>query len=121
MLLLMNSAMMPNDGIFLRETITSQEFKKIFLVHSHDWESFIGYNNTAAMLSHLLGIPIPLNRENTVIKEGDFVLAVQLRYRVPVEEKSLAGGARKHGGHISDYEFRKISFFPISDKKKLGE
>lgn len=102
MILLMNSAMMPSDGIWQKKTITTTEVKKIFEKESvAGFESYIGYPNACRVLSPLLGVNVPLSREATDVRIGDIVLVMQLRYRVDPDQKAT----RRHGEELSDYVF----------------
>ena len=106
MMILMNSAMMPRDGTFRRKTITALEFKQIFLRWKDNYRSHIGYPNACKVLSEFTGVQIPLSRDITIVKKGDFLLVARLTYRVDVDEKAT----RKHGGNISDYEFCYVTY-----------
>jgi hypothetical protein len=99
--------MMPLDGRYTRKTISKEEAKKIFLKHKNDYESYIGYLNSAKILSEHFGLNIGLNRDRTIIKQGDIILTFALNYRInDVETKKV----RKHGDNIEDYYFCLVTF-----------
>lgn len=106
MLRLMNSAMMPEEGIYVCHRITKNEFKEIF--HSHkEWVSYIGYPQTADILSEMLGVNIPVSRAETILEDGDVLLVAKLNYRV---SSPLAKGQ-----YVSEKDF---SFLKIDYKKE---
>jgi len=105
MLRLMNSAMMPNDGIYTRRQISFDEFKEIFDRHS-EFISYIGYPQLARILSANLKTRVDVNLEQTELRDGDKILVAKLPYRVPRGEK----GQGRHGGRLQDYEFFYITY-----------
>lgn len=80
MIKLMNSAMMPKPGIYTLEKIDAYEFCNI-LKHN-EFESYIGYEETADFVKRLTGLDIKVSREETTLKDGDMMLIVKLPYRV---------------------------------------
>jgi hypothetical protein len=44
--------------------------------------SYVGYQQTADMISRLAGVPIPVSREQTDLQDGDILLIARLRYRM---------------------------------------
>lgn len=95
--------MMPKEGKYLCKKVSKEEFKEKFLFAQikEGFESYIGYPNTKKILEDLLGIEIPLSREQTDLKNNDTMYAIRLAYRVNVSEKA----GNKHGENIEDYEF----------------
>jgi len=77
---LMNSAMMPTEGQYVIEKITPQIALMIFQGFTC-WQSYIGYQNTSAYLEKILGVKIPLSREETHLENHDEVIVCKLRYR----------------------------------------
>lgn len=47
-------------------------------VNSKEWESAIGHQDTANVLSDILGRPVPCNRANISLKRGDSLIVAQL-------------------------------------------
>jgi hypothetical protein len=81
---LMTSAMMPNDGVYLRVTISEKEFLRQ-LIHAYnrgELESYVGYQQNADYIFRKTGIRIPVNRGETNLKSGDVMLVMKLKYRV---------------------------------------
>ena len=115
MLHIMNSAMMPQDGEYTMRRIDAAEAKEMFVLHNKpgrttpgrpEWKSYIGYQQTAAILSALVGVKIPVSREQTIFENGDEALVIKLRYRVNPREKN--GGV--HGQTLADYEFCFVTY-----------
>ena len=106
MLLLMNSAMMPTDGLYRRETLTETEARTLFFSYQNDYKSFLGYENSCRVFKELTGVKVEMNREKTRVRDNDIMLAMQLSYRVNPAEK----GDRRHGDKLSDYVFSRISY-----------
>ena len=105
---LLNTAMMPSaDGVYRSKALSFQEFGGIVrhAFYSGQLESYIGYPETAAMLEDALEIPVLVNRSETVITDGDFLMIAKLKYRV---------GDPKMKGNLtptlSDFEFRSVEF-----------
>lgn len=78
---LINSAMMPSlDHTYICRSCTAEEFAKI--LRSEPFESFIGYPETARILEEFAGVSIKLNRVQTIVKYGDTLLIMRLKYRL---------------------------------------
>lgn len=74
------------------EPISTQEAKDV--VKSAAIESYIGHEDTAAVLSDLLEEQIPFHRGFAKIGIGDTVLVAQLGTRLPEGSKTLPKGAK---------------------------
>lgn len=109
MLILMNSAMMPQPGKYTCEEISPEKFRQIFQTYQDDYKSYLGYPNACKVVSELVGRNVPLCRDMTDLRNGDIILAVRLRYRVNFSEKS-GKPAREHGQKIEDYQFFLIHY-----------
>jgi hypothetical protein len=107
MLIFMNSSMMPADGIFIRSTITAKEAKRVFQQYKNDYISYIGYPNACRVASEYFETQIALNRDKTVIKDGDFILIMSLKYRLT---NTADKKTRKHGNTLSDYCFYAVQY-----------
>jgi hypothetical protein len=81
MYLILNAAMVPNEGTFQYQLIDQQAARAWLLGHP-DAVSYIGYPQTAEWLEHLAGRPIALNREKVTMAIGDEALVCRLSYRV---------------------------------------
>lgn len=78
---LMNSAMMPVEGVYKLRKITVDEARMV-VAKAAKIESYIGYPDTANYMSHVLGIEVPISRAETTLEDGDIMLICRLRYRV---------------------------------------
>lgn len=119
---LMNSAMMPTDGTYMKRTIDRETFKSLFRMERTagvEFESYIGYPNLAALLSSLLEEKVEVSRKETVLEDGDKILVARLPYRIFPDEKQK----QIYGNSIDDYEFsviyfsKKREFFPSTDEE----
>ena len=81
MIKLMNSAMMPQPGIYEMEQISQQVFAS-FIRDAGEVDSYIGYPQTAQHVEALTGINVEVSRRMTLLEDGDRVLVVKLPYRV---------------------------------------
>jgi len=75
--------MIPEDekSVVLRfKKITIEEAKK--LVEEMPVYSVVGHEGTAALISKLLNIEVKYNRENYVMKEGDFIITFVVPFRL---------------------------------------
>ena len=108
----MNSCMMPNDGIYERQTITAADARTLW----HDVSasrrlSFLGYPNVLKIAREVLDDSgIALSREQTTFSQGDVAICFQLKYRLltPAEKEQ-----NLHGSHADDYV---ISFVRYREK-----
>ena len=99
---------MPVDGIYQKESLTQNEFKKYFqLAQSQGVISYVGYPNLAKILSDFLEYKIEVSRESFVPDEKDWILSATLKYRLAAPgEKALS----IHGNALEDYNFSVIKF-----------
>jgi hypothetical protein len=72
---------MTTEGIFLKKKITLLEVK--LLIADNDYESVIGHNSTAQIMSELLEIEVPVNRIKYEQTCDDIAIVFQLRKRPP--------------------------------------
>lgn len=81
MLHLLNSAVMPTEGVYTLKQISETEFQTT-LQAADDFRSYIGYPETARMIHELTGIHIAVSREQAELTPGDSMLIVKLRHRI---------------------------------------
>lgn len=84
-LLLMNSAVIVNDGVYEAKKITEEEAKSIVSEALHTKAhmlSYVGYEQTALHMAKVLGVDVPLNRSETQYEDGDYILVCKLKYRL---------------------------------------
>lgn len=90
--LILNAAMIPNEGTFSYRVIDRGEATVWLAARRGRWTSFVGYPQTRRHLESLLvesGMlgreeywPIELNREKCVMAPGDEALVCRLAYRL---------------------------------------
>lgn len=78
---IMNTSIIPNDGLFSLVTINADEAKK--WIQGNDWVSAVGHPGTAEVMTTLLGVDIPPNRIQVTFEVGDEALVFKLDCRLP--------------------------------------
>lgn len=87
MIKLLNAAVMPRlSGTYSAEKLTLQQFVER-IQSAEQVESYIGYLQTAELISEWTGIEIPVNRDACQVKHGDQLLIARLKYRPDVQDK----------------------------------
>lgn len=83
MVRLLNSSMMPKAGIYKMKSITITEFCDILVdaYSNGELDSYIGYQQNANIIEKLTGIRPVINRDNTILEDGDTLLIMKLGYR----------------------------------------
>jgi len=77
---LLNSAVITAPGVYEYTLVTPQEAAE--WIKTQQWESRIGYPQTADHIAQLSGVRPVLSREASPMQAGDEALVVRLRYRV---------------------------------------
>jgi len=106
---LMNSAMMPDEGTYTLRKITPANAISMLQSAGKAWKSFIGYANTAAYLKKILGVEIPLSRDETHFRDGDTALICKLKYR-PTDVKMKATALGQAEVKDEDFELYEVKF-----------
>ncbi len=103
---LVNSAVMPQPGVYRAERITKDEF-----CHLVKWShqrgilvSYIGYQQNIELIKRWTGVEVELNRGMTELEDGDLMLVMKLKYRV--------ADPSKKGEQVSesDFEFMTVRY-----------
>lgn len=81
MMVLMNSAMMPQPGRYQIDQVEPEMFAT--LLRECEFVSYIGYEQTAGFLSQLIGRQVTVNRCQTILNDGDILFICKLKYRLP--------------------------------------
>lgn len=111
MIRLLNSAMMPAEGIYEMSRLTEDEF--VNALRAGMFISYIGYPETAKHIADISGVEVPLNRGATYIDDGDTLLICKLKYRV-----QNPGDKGKFTPGRDDYEYFIVEY---SRKYELGD
>lgn len=110
MILLLNSAVMPAEGVYTLKRISKATFRTVLREASAtgDFRSYIGYPETARLIEQITGIEIEVSREQATLLPGDLMLIVKLRHRIanPANPAAL-----QHS--IDDFEFFQCDWQPL--------
>lgn len=84
MILLLNSAVMPTEGVYTLQRISEARFRKVLqdAATTDDLQSYIGYPETARLIEQLTGVKIEVSRGHAELTAGDIMLVVKLRQRI---------------------------------------
>ncbi len=98
---LLNSAMMPQPGIYRLIKICQQDFvNNLFDAYqTENLKSYIGYPETASFIESISGVRVEISKEQTAIFPGDIMLIIRLKYRVNPADKKI------HKPRPEDFEF----------------
>ena len=75
----MNTSIVTADGDYTLQSITLDEARA--MVVGGDYQSFIGHDSTAEIMTELLGVPVAANRLGWFPEEGDRALCFKLNSR----------------------------------------
>lgn len=112
-LVLLNTTIATNDGVFLVKTISTLEAVHLFQEAKDCWDSAIGHESAAQMMGQILGSPIPVNRQQFQQQPGQKALVFKLKGRAP-EGKILSIEEIKSIG----YEFKIMELLSDADQEK---
>jgi hypothetical protein len=82
---LLNSAMMPDEGIYILKRISRDDFGRLVAdaYQRGDLHSYVGYPETAQHIERVSGVPIQVNRAPTKLAADQAtILICKLAYRV---------------------------------------
>ena len=112
MILLLNSAVMPTEGVYTLKRISKSKFQGLLqeAAATDNFQSYIGYPETAGLIEQLTGIEVEVSRESATLGPGDIILIVKLRQRVidPVD-KDIPQLS------IDDFEFFRCVWKPLDE------
>jgi len=77
----MNTTIIPNDGLFHLKTISEMEAKH--WIATKKWISAVGHPATARVISDLLDVNVPADRIQVTFEPGDEALVFKLDTRLP--------------------------------------
>lgn len=114
MVLLLNAAVMPTEGVYTLKRISEATFRTILreAAAAKNFQSYIGYPETARLIEQLTGIKIEVSREQAELVPGDSMLIVKLRHRVadPVSKETPELS-------MDDFEFYRCEWQPLVEGK----
>jgi len=105
MLYILNTLITPinfdhTDQLVVRfQKISLEEAREI--LKKEEWKSVVGHEGTAKLLSELLGLEIPFNRETVYFKRGDKAIHFFLKQRLP------------EGAVLSKEEIEKLEYWLV--------
>ena len=112
MILLLNAAVMPNEGHYTLKQISQPEFRTLLrdAAETNNFQSYIGYPETARLIEDMTGIEIAVSREQATLDTGDVMLIVKLRHRVadPSTKTTLEPS-------IDDFEFYRCDWNALTE------
>ena len=112
MILLLNSAVMPNEGVYTLKQISEATFQKLLqeAAATDNFKSYIGYPQTAQLIEQITGIAVEVSREQASLTPGDIMLILKLRHRVanPADKETLQLS-------IDDFEFYRCDWKPLNE------
>ncbi|MCS7215989.1 MAG: YddF family protein [Candidatus Micrarchaeota archaeon] len=110
---LLNSAMMPNEGIYVLKRITKEQFCKelIEAYQQNRLESYIGYQDNIDLIAKWTGVIIPFSRETASTEDGDVLLIMKLKKRMG--DPSMKG---KLMFSDEDFEFFKAEYKTLKEE-----
>ncbi len=102
---LLNSAMMPQPGLYESKAITHKQFCELIwnADQAGKLDHYIGYQQNCDLLQKWLDLPFLPNRGSTTLEDGDQMVIMRLKYRPNPEDK---GKEVKE----SDFEFFHILY-----------
>lgn len=104
---LLNSAMMPKEGIYTLKRISKKEFCNLLVQAQKDGilESYIGYQDNINLIAEWTGITVPFSRANTTVEDRDILLIMKLARRMG--DPSMKG---KFSFGEGDFEFFRAEY-----------
>ncbi|RKU22868.1 hypothetical protein C6503_03645 [Candidatus Poribacteria bacterium] len=112
MILLLNSAVMPTEGVYTLKRISEATFRTVLqgAAAAKNFQSYIGYPETAHLIEEFTGIEVEVSREQATLAPGDIILIVKLRHRVAnPTDKDIPQLS------IGDFEFFWCDWKPLED------
>lgn len=105
---LMNSAMMPAEGIYVAQRISQESFaswvRRAYATGT--LKSYIGYEQTARHIEAIAGVPVEVSRQPVSdLQDRDVLLVCKLKYRV-ADPTSKGKPVRE-----SDFEYFLVDYY----------
>ena len=80
-LALLNTSILTDDGVYNLHTISLEEARELVWENKSNLDSAIGHESTAEIMTKLLGVHIPVNRQTFAQKVGQTALVFKLNKR----------------------------------------
>lgn len=111
MIILLNSAVMPTEGVYTLKQISKAKCQTILreAAATGNFQSYIGYPETAHLIEQLTGVEIEVSREQAELAAGDVMLIVKLRHRVADPSSKLTLQPA-----MDDLEFYRCDWKPLT-------
>lgn len=108
MIYIMNSAVMPAGcyGAYTYAPATVDDLRAVVRGELGPWESCIGYPQNSALIERWTGVRVPVQRTETVFRDGDRAIVMRLRRRV-IDPATKGAPV---SADPSDWEFAWISY-----------
>ena len=112
MLLLLNSAVMPTEGVYTLKRISKETFRNTLQEAAAigNFQSYIGYPETARLIEQLTGVEIQVSRGQAALAIGDVMLIVKLRRRI--QDPS---NPKTYQPSLDDLEFFICAWQPLTE------
>ena len=119
--ILLNSAMMPDEGLYILRRV-SREFFGELVADAHrrgELRSYIGYAETAQHIEKISGVPIPVNRASTQLPDQALIAVCKLKYRVadPSTKGKIQPGDEDYEYFVATYD-RDCLRWRVCDEKQ---
>mgnify|MGYP000682456561 CR=1 FL=1 len=105
--ILLNSAMMPAPGNYQLVEMTREDWAKAIqrAASEAQIQSYIGYPDTAKHVQDITGLPIEVNRAETVLGDSATMFIVKLKYRVsnPAEKGQFTPTDSDYAYYVARY------------------
>lgn len=87
-IVILNSAVMPQDGHYIKKTISKNQFIDI-VTNAEDIKSSIGYQAVSDIVYKLTNKKIEVNRDITIIPDDYHIVGLTLDHRINPEDKGF--------------------------------
>lgn len=105
-LALLSSTIITSTGMYKVEDISRKEARELFRLYQSSYQSFIGHEATAHLLSEILRHPIKVNRKRFYHNKYQKALCFRLHQRL--NEQDVVGYSRLRQMNYSFYLMTKI-------------
>jgi hypothetical protein len=120
--ILLNSAMMPDEGLYVLRRV-SREFFAELVADAHrrgNLRSYIGYPETTQHIERISGVPISVNRASTQLPDQALIAVCKLKYRVsdPGAKGKLQPGEDDYEYYVATYDRDHLRWRIVDDESQ---